>query len=719
MAKPTAAWGIDIGQSAIKAVRCTPGPDNSTIVADAFDFIEYGKILSQPDANPTELIRDALAQFLSRNKTRGDKIVVSVPGQSGLARFIKLPPVEKSRIPDIVRYEAKQQIPFPLDEVVWDYQQISGGAAEDFALESEVGLFAMKREQVYKAMEPFTAANVEIDTLQLTPLALFNFVIFDQMQDLPPEDMYDPENPPESTVVISMGTESTDLVVTNGFRVWQRSIPIGGSHFTKALVKDLKLNFATAEHLKRNSANAEDPKALFQAMRPVFTDLLTELQRSLGYFKNNVDRAATIGKVVVLGNVMKLPGLQKYLAQNLGYEVVPLNRFRGLTGSGVIDAQAFKENVLAFGVSYGLALQGLGLAKLRTSLVPREVLQDRLVRAKKPWATMAAALVMMGLGTNYYAWFKTRESATLDAKAPGSFARALSDADRLLNDQRTKREEFDAARAKYVKTDEVGKSLLQNVASRTDWMELMRTVSLCLPKDPVVLAADKTVVRPPIGKRVEIKIDTMYCAWVDDLGAWQSRMEKYRKLEVASPAPGNPQPAAAPPADPNAPPVDPNAPPVDGQPAGPAALKLRGSGWVVQLQGHHYHNDPADFPNAKDRGAEFVIHTFLANLRQEKLTVPQELQATGIPAEIDMQKVGIYWPTFSGPTDPARPAFPLVDMNFQRPAGPGEFDPAQFQNVAPPPIKQPRLDFEIQFAWVPGGLPPAPPPTDVQPAPNP
>ncbi len=204
MAKPTAVWGIDIGQSALKALRCTPGPEKDTIVADAFDFIEYGKILSQPDANPVELVRDAVAQFLSRNKINNDKVVISVPGQSGLARFIKLPPVEKSKIPDIVRYEAKQQIPFPLEDVVWDYQQISGGAAEDFALESEVGLFAMKRDQVYKAMEPFTNANIEIDAIQLTPLALFNFVLFDQMQDLPSEDMYDSDNPPESTVVMSM-----------------------------------------------------------------------------------------------------------------------------------------------------------------------------------------------------------------------------------------------------------------------------------------------------------------------------------------------------------------------------------------------------------------------------------------------------------------------------------------------------------------------------------
>ena len=170
-----------------------------------------------------ELIKEALEQFLSRNSVLGDRVAISVSGQSGLARFIKLPPVESKKIPDIVKYEARQQIPFALEDVVWDYQQMAGGSMEEgFALETEVGLFAMKRDQVYRALKPFIEAGIEVDIVQLTPLALYNFIAFDQMAELPPAE-YDPENPPESTIVLSLGTDSTDLVVTNGFRVWQRS----------------------------------------------------------------------------------------------------------------------------------------------------------------------------------------------------------------------------------------------------------------------------------------------------------------------------------------------------------------------------------------------------------------------------------------------------------------------------------------------------------------
>src|SRR5258708_10947729 len=141
--KPFGVWGIDLGQCALKALRMEIGEEGE-VVATAFDYVEHPKILSQPDADPDQLTREALEKFLSRNTLRGDQVAISVPGQSGLARFVKLPPVEEKKIGDIVRFEAQQQIPFNLHEVGWDYQNIGTGAVTDgFAMETEIGLFAM------------------------------------------------------------------------------------------------------------------------------------------------------------------------------------------------------------------------------------------------------------------------------------------------------------------------------------------------------------------------------------------------------------------------------------------------------------------------------------------------------------------------------------------------------------------------------------------------
>src|SRR3954468_10281398 len=109
----TGVWGIDLGLCALKAIRLQNTPDG--VRATAFDYIEHPKILSQPDADPDQLTRESLEKFLSRNQLGNDLVAIGVPGQSGLARFVKLPPVEPSKVKDIVKFEAKQQIPFPLD----------------------------------------------------------------------------------------------------------------------------------------------------------------------------------------------------------------------------------------------------------------------------------------------------------------------------------------------------------------------------------------------------------------------------------------------------------------------------------------------------------------------------------------------------------------------------------------------------------------------------
>jgi type IV pilus assembly protein PilM len=152
------------------------------------------------------------------------------------------------------------------------------------------------------------------------------------------------------------------LIVTNGFRIWQRSMPIGGNHFTRQLTKDLKLTFAKAEHFKRNAREAVDPKLVFQTMRPVFNDLVTEVQRSIGFFKS-IHKKAEISELLITGNTVKMPGLAAYLGKNLGFDVHVLDRFNRLGGDDVLTIPTFRDNAPTFAVCYGLCLQGLGVSR--------------------------------------------------------------------------------------------------------------------------------------------------------------------------------------------------------------------------------------------------------------------------------------------------------------------------------------------------------------------
>ena len=403
-------WGIDIGQSALKALRLEMVDGKPT--ATAFDYVEHTKILSQPDADPDTLIREALDKFLSRNDVENDDIAVGIAGQSGLARFVKLPPVEAKKIAEIVKFEAKQQIPFPLEEVVWDFQKIAGGEAVDgFALETEIGLFAMKRDVIARYLGYFTGSKVEVNLVQMSPLALVNFATYELLKKDEPkkvmggEDAEEAEAEPDPTprgkkrctVVMDVGTDASNLIITDGAKIiWQRPIPLGGNNFTRALTKELKLTFAKAEHLKRNAAKSPDMPTILKAIKPVLTDFVGEVQRSLGYF-TNTHRDAHVAHLVGLGSAFKLPGLQKYLADKLALEVKKPSKFTKLHGETVLNDPLFQENLLTFPVAYGLALQGLGQARLTTNLLPQEIRTDRMIRAKKPYAVAAAAMLLVGL----------------------------------------------------------------------------------------------------------------------------------------------------------------------------------------------------------------------------------------------------------------------------------------------------------------------------------
>ncbi len=388
MASNQAIWGIDVGKNALKAIRLRALTDGLVeVVGQA--YIEHDSILTDDAADRDIQITHALEKFLSQNDISSDKAVVSVPGQHTLARFSPLPPVEAKKIPDLVRYEADQQIPFDMDEVIWDYQTFQ----EEGAPEIQVGIFAMKRELIRDYLSHFEAAGIEPIIVQASPLALYNAALFDGMID------------DGTTVLINVGTESTDLILAGRDTLWTRSIPIGGNNFTEALVKAFKLSFSKAENLKKQAATSKYARRIFQAMRPVFADLVQELQRSIGRY-TSAHRDAELTKVIGMGNAFSLPVLQKYLQQNLQLDVEHPSSFDKIQLTPNVDKDEFKAGLPNFGVAYGLALQGLGLAKIETNLLPPEIARQVEWRKKRPFFGAAAACLLLASGIIWlrYSW---------------------------------------------------------------------------------------------------------------------------------------------------------------------------------------------------------------------------------------------------------------------------------------------------------------------------
>lgn len=524
MPGPKVVWGIDVGQFALRGIKLRL--QDATAEVLAFDVVEYPQILSQPEINADQLLAEAAEKFVSRNDLTGCDVVLGVPGQQTFTRFTKLPPVEPKKINSIVTYEAQQQIPFEIDEVIWDYQVF----ATPDSPEVEVGIFAIRRDLVRKYLSVFVDKGIEPVLVQASPLGLYNYLAFDNM----PED--------GAVVILDVGAQNTDLVVARKEGAWTRNIPLGGNNFTEALVKSFKLSFGKAEALKRTAASSRYARQIFQAMRPVFADLVAEIQRSLGYY-NSTHRDVQMTKVIGMGNAFRLPGLQKYLQQNLQMEVDKLSNFNKLTFASGVNPTVFNEYLMSMGVAYGLAIQGTGAGQINSNLLPPEIARTMVWRRKTPWfAGAAAALLIGGLTVGYS---RARVASAVEACNTGGFRTSVTDvsaaqaaiqtgvpnaptgrakAETILSAANLLRSEFNAATSKPDGTAQL-KSIAELYTHRPFWIDVLERIHATLPQPSPETATAKTpdeylaaLKKIPRTQRKMVYIEEMQTGYVPDTG---------------------------------------------------------------------------------------------------------------------------------------------------------------------------------------------------------
>ncbi len=486
MASARFAWGIDIGNRALKAIKLVRGDGGLRI--DDFEIIEHENVLSNAGDNKEALIQSALANFVQRHVTKGGIASVSVSGVSSFARFIKLPPVEPKKIPEIVRFEAIQQIPFPLDDVEWSYQLFQTPESPDV----EVGIFAMRRDLINAHIKHFTDVDLNVQVVQMNPLAVYNA-------------MYHDNRLQGTTMIIDLGAENTDLIIADGETIWLRSIPIGGNNFTEVLVKSFKLPFAKAEDLKRNANTSKYARQIFQAMRPVFADLVAEIQRSIGFY-SSVHRDSRIKKVLALGGTFRLAGLQKYLQQNLQLEVEKLNELAGGAPADAKLAATFNQNLLSLVSAYGLAIQAMGESKITSSLLPMKIRREKMWRDKTKWFGAAAAVFVLGTGMPLAGYYMQ----DLGYKNAADARDRISQIQNIANTDSTNWSNVENNGA-------ADRMTIQNVRSmvdyRTIWVDLIQEIFGALPPVPAGYPSDAYLKSTPRVDRNLIfinKVDSVY-----------------------------------------------------------------------------------------------------------------------------------------------------------------------------------------------------------------
>ncbi len=369
-------WSVDLGKSSLKAVKLHR--DRSNVEILAIDKVDYP--LSADGVDSATQSKEALSVFRSRNDVR-DPVVVAHPGQGTFSRFIKVPAFDQKKAKDMVRYEATQQIPFPLDEVVWDYHMIHREYLP--GEEREIGLFAVRREAIDDYLLDFTKEGLAVEMLAIGYLGLFNFVKYDI-------------NPKEPAIVLDIGASHTDLILVDGERFWVRALPHSGNDVTKAIMARFKLEFPEAEKLKiETSKTPKQAAKIFQTViQPKLQELVQEVHRSIGYYRSQAGEVKFTA-LYLLGNGSRIVGIKKFLEDRLG---IPVERVQSIARVRVnrdVNVKLLQSELPAFGTALGCGIQAVGVGSCQVDLVPKEEKVRKEVHRKKKHVFFAAGILLL------------------------------------------------------------------------------------------------------------------------------------------------------------------------------------------------------------------------------------------------------------------------------------------------------------------------------------
>jgi Tfp pilus assembly PilM family ATPase len=315
---PQIAWGLDLGISGLKAVRLSWNESNRQAIIEAAALVEHAKPLSHAvnEAEEHRIVADTLKKFLESHQTKGRRVCVGLPGRLALGRQFDLPPVAAAKAPRLVEFEAQQQFPFPLDQLVWDWQFFddvtpnpNGATKSSGDLWRRAVLVGAQQSTARRFLEAFRRLGICVDVLQTDFVALHNFLAH--------EYLVAPGQPPTGeacgvAAALDIGCDVTNIVVSAPQSLWFHSCGVAGQSFTRALVREFKFSMAQAEQRKRRPESVERLSDLYEAMSPVFGDLFKEARQALAAYAA-AQPDLPIQRIVGLGGGFALHGVHRFL----------------------------------------------------------------------------------------------------------------------------------------------------------------------------------------------------------------------------------------------------------------------------------------------------------------------------------------------------------------------------------------------------------------------
>ena len=453
---------VDIGASKVVAAEFRLPKSGAP------ELVNYGigelGVAPDKETDVSAYVVSSLREQLHACGIKPAPLFMTISGQSIFPRFVKLPPVARDKLWQIVRYEAEQNVPFPIDEVVWDYSVLGEMVEGD---EVSVMLVAAKRESVELLTDCVQAVGMEPEVVEAAPMALYNAVRFNYPGD------------GGCVLVLDIGARSSALIFIEEDRMFTRSVPIAGNTITQEIAKEFDVSFEEAEAFKKthgmvglggvHAVENATVDRISKIIRNVATRLHAEVNRSVNFYRSQ-QGGSPPRMMLLTGGTSQIRNLDVFFREKMNAVVEYFNPFQMVAVSAAVDEQQIARDVLRMGEVVGLALRAAGLAELEMNLMPPELVAQKRFRRRQPFfAAAAGALLLAALSL----WFGT-------ASVLGIRQTEIRDLDDRIGNLRQLEQHLKkvTAEKKAVQADvDLAADL---IARRTRWIEILNSVQACM-----------------------------------------------------------------------------------------------------------------------------------------------------------------------------------------------------------------------------------------------
>jgi type IV pilus assembly protein PilM len=395
----------------------------------------------------------------------------ALPAQSVFARFVKLPPLVQEKLNKIVSFEAQQNVPFPLDEVVWDYQLVGGGLGEQI----QVVLVAIKIDLLNQINEAVEGTGLETSIVDVAPMALYN-----AFRNSYPEVG-------DCSLLLDIGARTTNILFIESGRIFLRSIPLGGSAITAAIAREFNESFAAAETRKKRDgfvglggayAEPADPNVarVSKIARSTMTRLHAELMRSITHYRAQQQGNRPV-RIFLCGGGAGMPYMREFFHEKFQVPIEFFNPLQNITiaESRLSGMQDVAGSAHLLGELVGLALRSITVSPMELNLRPASVVRRQDLEKRRPFFIAAAACILLAL----LGWSAYYTRAAQVAQQTAETLRQKNDTMHVAEGQ------LDKLKKEITALDNTATPLITAVNDRNFWPQLLEQLNSRLPESDI------------------------------------------------------------------------------------------------------------------------------------------------------------------------------------------------------------------------------------------